>query len=82
MFLEGHYHMTLSIKTPPPRFSRKRDMFRFSFSEQEILETIMRYLITKLPYGEKKKTKHFCRALTFRHFKQIQRNIAQNDGLD
>ena len=36
------------------------------------------------PYGRMgtKKTNHFCRALLFRHYEQIQRNIAQNDGLD
>ena len=28
MFWEKHYHMTLSNKTPPQRFLRKRDMFR------------------------------------------------------
>ena len=36
MFREEHYHMALSNKTPPPRFSRKREMFRFFFSGQEI----------------------------------------------
>ena len=31
MFWEEHYHMTLSSKTPPQRFSRERDMFRLFF---------------------------------------------------
>ena len=34
MFREEHYRMTLSNKTPPQWFLRKRDMFRFFFSGQ------------------------------------------------
>ena len=37
MFREAHYHMTLSNKTPPPRFSRKREMFRFFFWDKKFL---------------------------------------------
>ena len=36
MFREEHYHMTLSNKTPPPRFSRKHDMFRFFFRTRNL----------------------------------------------
>ena len=37
MFREAHYHMTLSNKTPPPRFSRKREMFRFFFWDKKFI---------------------------------------------
>ena len=36
MFREDHYHMTLSDKTAPRRFLRKRDMFQIFFGTRNL----------------------------------------------
>ena len=45
IFREEHHHMSLSNKTLPPRFSKKREMFRFFFSGQEIYIFLVNQII-------------------------------------